>query len=133
MKIFKVGLKEGKKIDVKKPVGVHISIMMDGKTGGTKYLTENITRIEPGLTLRPPHSHKNIEEIIYVIEGQGEAWIEGETCKIKKGDSLLWPVDSIHTVRNTGDSTLVLLCIFSTPQYREKGAYLTHESVAVEF
>ncbi len=133
MKIFKVGLKEGKKISVKHPVGVDISMMMDGETAGTEYLTENITRIEPGLTLRPPHSHKNIEEIIYVIEGEGEAWIEGETCKIKKGDSLLWPANSIHTVRNTGDSTLVLLCVFSTPHYRKEGAYLTHESVVVEF
>lgn len=32
----------------------------------------------------PPHSHKDIEEITYVIEGEGEAWIDGETCKIKK-------------------------------------------------
>jgi len=132
MRMVKVGLNEGKKINVKYPGGVDISIMMDGETAGTKYLTENITRIKAGLTLKPPHSHKNIEEITYVIEGEGEAWIEGETCKIKKGDSLLWPANSIHTVRNTGSSALVLLCIFSTPHYRKKDAYLTHEDV-VEF
>jgi len=131
--IVKMGLSEGKKMSVKHPVEVDISIMMDGETVGTKYLTENITRLKPGLTLKPPHSHKDIEEITYVIEGEGEAWIEGETCKIKKGDSVLWPSNSIHTVRNAGSGTLVLLCIFSTPYYRKKGAYLTHEDVAVEF
>jgi len=133
MGIVKVGPNEGKKISVNHPVEVDISIIMDGETVGTKYLTENITRLKPDLTLKPPHSHKDIEEITYVIEGEGEAWIEGETCKIKKGDSLLWPPDSVHTVRNTCSGTLVLLCVFSTPHYRKKGAYLTHEDVVVEF
>ena len=133
MKINKVGLSEGKKLDVRYPIGVDITIMMDGDTGGTKYLTENITRIKPGLTLSPPHSHKDIEEITYVIEGTGEVWIDGKTCEIKKGDSLLWPVNSRHTVRNTGQDTLVLLCLFSTPNYRKEGAYLRHEDEVVEF
>ena len=133
MSIYKVGLNEGKKLDVKYPIGVDITIMMDGKTGGTRYLTENITRIKPGLTLRPAHSHKDIEEITYVIDGEGEVWIEGETSKIKKGDSILWPVNAKHTVRNTGKETLVLLCVFSTPYYRKEGAYIKHENEDVIF
>ena len=127
MGIYKVSMNEGTKLDVKYPIGVDITIMMDGETGGTRYLTENITRIKPGLTLRPAHSHKDIEEITYVVEGEGEVWIEGETSKIKKGDSILWPVNAKHTVRNTGKEALVLLCVFSTPHYRKEGAYIKHE------
>jgi len=56
MGIVKVGLNEGKKISVKYPVEVDISIMMDKETKGTKYLTENITRIKLGLTLTPSFS-----------------------------------------------------------------------------
>ncbi len=76
--IVKVGPNEGREIEVKHPAGVDINIVMDGKTAGTKYLTENVTRIKPGLTLKPAHSHKDIEEISYVLKGEGQVWIEGE-------------------------------------------------------
>jgi len=126
--IVKVGLNEGKKMPVKHPAGAEISILMDGETAGTAYLTENVTKVKPGVTLKPVHSHKNIEEIVYVLEGEGEVWVDGSTCKIKPGDSVLFPADSKHTVRNTGRGTLALLCFFSSPRFRKEGAYLTHES-----
>lgn len=128
MHIVKVGLNEGKRMPARYPVGAEISILIDGETAGTTYLTELVTKVKPRVTLKPSHSHKDIEEIIYVLEGKGEVWIEGHTCKIKKGDSVLFPANSRHTVRNTGTVMLVLLCLFSSPQYRKEGAYLTHES-----
>lgn len=125
-KVIKVGIDDGKKIKVTQPVGAEISIIMDGETVGTKYLTENVTRVKPGVILKPSHSHKDIEEIIHVLGGKGEVWIESHTCKIKKGDSVLFPANSRHTVRNTGTVMLVLLCFFSSPQFRKEGSYLTH-------
>lgn len=127
-RIIKVGLNEGRKMPVKYPAGVEITMLIDGETAGTTYLTESITKLKPGLTLKPAHSHKDIEEIIYVLEGEGEVWIEGGICKIEKGDSVLFPANSRHTVKNTGTVALVLLCLFSSPQYRKEGAYLTHEN-----
>jgi len=129
-KIIKVGLNEGKKIRVKTPAGANISIIMDRETGGTTYLTENMTIINPGVTLQPSHSHVNIEEIVFVLEGEGEVWVDGKTCKIQKGDSVLFPANSKHTTRNTGIEPLVLLCFFSTPQYRKEGAYEKHDNVS---
>ena len=126
-RIVKVGLDEGERMPVKHPAAADISILMDGRTAGTTFLSELVTKVEPGATLKPSHSHKDIEEIIYVLEGEGEVWIDGETCKMKQGDSVLFPVNSQHTVRNTGTGTLAMLCIFSSPQYRRGGAYLTHE------
>lgn len=131
-RIVKVALNEGKEISVKNPVGADISIIMDGETVGTIYLTENMTRVKPGVTLEPCHSHRNIEEIVCVIEGEGEVWIDGRTCKIKKGDSVLFPPNSRHTVRNMGTATLALLCFFSTPQYRKRGDYITYEDTVFE-
>jgi len=130
--IVKVGLDGGKKIAVKNPVGADVSIIMDGQTVGTMYLTENVTRVKPGVTLKPCHSHRNIEEIVYVIEGEGEVWIDGRTCKIKEEDSVLFPPNTVHTVRNMGTTTLSLLCFFSTPEYRKKGAYITYENIVFE-
>ena len=131
--VVKVSLCEGKKIKATHPVGAEISIIMDGETTGTQYLTENMTRVNPGVTLKPCHSHLDIEEIVYVINGKGEAWVDGSTRKIRKGDSVLYPPNSKHTVRNTGKSTLTLLCFFSSPQFRKKGAYITHGDSVMGF
>ena len=125
--IVKVGIDEGRKLDVTRPAGAEITMIMDGETQSTTHLSENVTRVKPGVTLEPVHSHRDIEEIVYVLEGQGRAWIDGSTCKIKTGDSVLYPPNSKHTVTNTGTGTLVLLCFFSTSEYRKPGAYLTHE------
>ena len=131
-KIVKVGRNEGKKMIVKNLPGADITMIIDGQTAGSKYLSESITKIQPGVTLTPSHSHKDIEEIIYVLEGQGQVWIEGQSCDIKKGDSVLFPASSIHTTRNTGTDELILLCLFSTPQYRKEGAYCRHEGIGFD-
>jgi quercetin dioxygenase-like cupin family protein len=128
-KIVKVPLDGGKKLNITFPIGAQVSMLMDAQTVGTRYLTENVTRVAPGLTLQPCHSHKDIEEIVYVVAGEGEIWIDGDTCKIKSGDSVLYPPNSRHTVKNTGSETLVLLCFFSSPSYRKDGAYSTHQEV----
>jgi len=126
-KIIKVALNDARRLNVTKPVGAEISMIIDGETSGATYLSENITRVQPGVTLKPVHSHVDIEEVVFVLEGEGEAWVDGATCKIEKGDSVLYPPNSKHTVTNTGTGTLSLLCFFSDPKYRKDGAYLTHE------
>ena len=128
MGIVKAGLYQGKEIK-KHPVKVDFSILMDETTGGTKCMTEVVTRIRPSLTLKPSHSHKDIEEIIYILEGKGAVWVDNEVCEVEKGDSVLFPANSKHTTKNTGNSPLVLLCFFSSPNYRKEGRYLTHEDI----
>jgi len=40
---------------------------------------------------RHPHSHPGMEEVIYVENGSGKAWVNGETAKIVRGDTILIP------------------------------------------
>ena len=37
------------------------------------------------------HSHKDIEEVILILDGQGEAWIDGEMVSFRKGDAVFFP------------------------------------------
>ena len=129
-KIVKIPLDGGKDLNVTFPIGARVSMLMDAQTVGTRCLTENVTRVAPGVTLQPCHSHHDIEEIVYVVAGEGVIWVDGETGKIKAGDSVLYPPNSKHTVKNTGTETLTLLCFFSNPNYRKDGAYSTHQEVS---
>jgi mannose-6-phosphate isomerase-like protein (cupin superfamily) len=61
------------------------------------------------------HSHRNIEEVIVILDGEGEAWVDGDRATFKKGDAVLFPANSRHQVRNTGDIPLRTASIFSAP------------------
>jgi mannose-6-phosphate isomerase-like protein (cupin superfamily) len=63
--------------------------------------------------LRHPHSHPDMEEVIYVETGSGKAWVNGETVKIGPGDTLLIPAGAQHMMINTGRHSLKLFCAFS--------------------
>ncbi len=62
---------------------------------------------------RHPHSHRGMEEVIYVQSGRGKAWVEGEITTIKPGDTILIPAGVRHMMVNTGRKHLTLLCSFS--------------------
>ncbi len=62
---------------------------------------------------RHPHSHRGMEEVIYVEKGSGTAWIDGEVTRIGPGDTILIPAGVRHMMINTGRTPLTLLCAFS--------------------
>jgi mannose-6-phosphate isomerase-like protein (cupin superfamily) len=62
---------------------------------------------------RHPHSHRGMEEVIYVERGSGKAWIDGEIAKIGPGDTILIPPGARHMMINTGRGLLKLFCAFS--------------------
>jgi mannose-6-phosphate isomerase-like protein (cupin superfamily) len=71
---------------------------------------------------RHPHSHRGMEEIIYVERGSGKAWVEGEIATIGPGDTILVPPGARHMMINTGGGLLKLFCAFSAadPENRYK-------------
>lgn len=75
--------------------------------------------------VKPLHSHKGVEEVILILEGKGEAWIDGERVNFKKGDAVLFPADSKHQVRNTGDCSLITASIFAHPYAPD--SYVTYD------
>ena len=77
-------------------------------------------------TVRPLHGHKDTEEVLLILAGEGEAWVDGETASFRKGDAVLLPANSRHMVRNTGDEPLITASVFSPPT--TPAAYVLHES-----
>jgi quercetin dioxygenase-like cupin family protein len=54
-----------------------------------------------------------MEEIIYVISGRAEQWVERESRLLGPGDTAHIPKDIVHGTYNAGDETLVFLAILS--------------------
>jgi quercetin dioxygenase-like cupin family protein len=61
----------------------------------------------------PPFRHFHYgEEIIYVIEGNLEYEIEGETRMVSAGEALTVPAEAVHSVKNVGDGVGIELATY---------------------
>jgi quercetin dioxygenase-like cupin family protein len=69
------------------------------ETGGAFALAEATTPAGGG---PPPHIHHREDEAIYVLEGELEFMVEGETIKAGAGSFLYVPRGTLHTYRNVG-------------------------------
>jgi mannose-6-phosphate isomerase-like protein (cupin superfamily) len=58
------------------------------------------------------HSHRDCEECIVVVSGEGTTQTENADYALKPGDTILIPAGEGHVTRNTGSQPLVLLCFF---------------------
>ncbi len=57
------------------------------------------------------HRHPDQEEVIYVISGQVEQWLERERRILGPGDSVFIGADVVHASFNLGDNDAQLLAI----------------------
>lgn len=62
------------------------------------------------------HLHHISEEVYHITRGQGLMTLAGDTVAVGLGDTLLIPPGTAHTIRNTGNEPLHILCICS-PAY----------------
>lgn len=57
------------------------------------------------------HRHPEIEEIIYVVEGEAEQWVGQEKRTLGVGQMAHIPADTVHASFNVSEESLVLLAI----------------------
>lgn len=66
------------------------------------------------------HRHPGQEEVIYVLEGTIEQWIEQEKMILSAGDSVAITESAVHATFNDGDTPARILAILS-PAVGEDG------------
>ena len=59
------------------------------------------------------HRHPHMEEIIYVVEGEAEQWVETEKRLLKVGETAHIPKNLVHGTYNVSAQPLVFLAILS--------------------
>jgi quercetin dioxygenase-like cupin family protein len=61
----------------------------------------------------PFHSHPEMDEIIYVLEGEMEQWLEREKRTLKAGDSIYIPRGVVHGCYNESDAECEFLAVLT--------------------
>jgi mannose-6-phosphate isomerase-like protein (cupin superfamily) len=57
------------------------------------------------------HKHTGVEELYYVMDGEGTVRVNDETATIKKGDAIVMAPQDVHSFENTAGAPLELLVI----------------------
>jgi mannose-6-phosphate isomerase-like protein (cupin superfamily) len=66
-------------------------------------------RVKPG---EITYAHKlKSSEVYYLLEGEGEMYIDNEKEKVLAGQVIYIPPNSVQRIKNTGRSDLIFLCI----------------------
>jgi quercetin dioxygenase-like cupin family protein len=109
------------------PIVRHSDIAAEPFKGGATYLTlvgdaQGTTPIRVGIQNSPPgyktptHSHPYLETIT-VLEGNGEAWLQGhdELVQLEPGVTLVLTPHLRHWFRTTGDRPLKTYGVHASP------------------
>lgn len=76
---------------------------------GCASATQFIGLVPPGRA--PDHFHL-YDEVIYILEGEGELHIAGESAPLRPGSCVHLPARLVHCLANTGEDELRLLGVF---------------------
>lgn len=93
------------------PWGPHEWLSRPGLTAADELLLVRV-RMPPGRA-HQFHRHPSMEEIIYVVSGTAEQWVDRERRVLQPGDSAHIPADVVHGTYNIGPDTLVFLAILA--------------------
>ncbi len=96
---------------IEAPFG-HIEILE-----GTNEVGISILVIYPGREIKP-HFHKKTREIEVILDGE----LESKERKLKKGEIMIWEVNTVHGYKNNANKNARVLCI-TIPPYNESDVF----------
>lgn len=74
--------------------------------------------LQPGCSVTP-HHHRDLEEIYYVLSGEGLMSVGSERCRVAAGDAVYIPRGERHTLENTGTEPIRLIVVCGPAFYYE--------------
>ena len=98
------------------PGGATYRTLIGDDNGADIPIRTGIQTSQPGYATRV-HSHPYVE-VLTVIEGRGEAWLDGEegTIAMEPGVTISIPAGRVHGFRVIGDKQLVTYGIHTFPK-----------------
>ncbi|MES1196324.1 MAG: cupin domain-containing protein [Steroidobacter sp.] len=93
-------------LDTKKTDVGEYRQVMKGPTATLEELELHVTTLNPGKDSHPPHRHPN-EELVIIREGTVETLSDGQWKKLGPGSVIFNASNSLHALRNIGNTPAV--------------------------
>lgn len=69
--------------------------------------------------------HPNTDQILFFVDGEGEAMLNGETKHVEKHDVVFVPAGTTHNFKNVGDEDLKLFTVYAPPAHKDGTVHKT--------
>lgn len=77
--------------------------------------------------------HPGTDQILFIVEGQGKAVINGKTYPVAENDFVFVPAGARHNLTNSEDEELKLFTVYSPPEHADGTVHETKaEALAAE-
>lgn len=95
-----------------------VAELLSAAANGAENVTCRVVSILPETKggSRNPHMHPDVEEVIFVLTGEGRVWVDGEEIPIEKDDLIMIPTAVQHRIINPSEAALNLLCVFPSAE-----------------
>ena len=91
---------------------LEIRYLIDGTVAGAGVGVFELT-VPAGARVPPPHSHRDNEEVVYVLEGRLRYSVDDETRDLGPGERMYTPRGSVHAFSNPHDRTARALVVLT--------------------
>lgn len=69
--------------------------------------------------------HPDVDQILFFVEGKGEAILNGETRMVEKHDVVFVPSGTTHNFKNIGNEDLKLFTVYAPPEHPDGTVHKT--------
>jgi mannose-6-phosphate isomerase-like protein (cupin superfamily) len=105
-------------------------ILIDRDTVSSTMCTWGYSKFDGKTSLHKKHSHRDCEEIMYIISGRGVGGVgEHETLQ-QAGDTIFVPRGETHWFYNPFDEPLEMMWLYTKPSLRDAGYNLNSKGGA---
>ncbi len=70
-------------------------------------------------------SHDGVDQILYFVDGECEATLNGEVRIVEKHDIVFVPAGVTHNFKNVGDENLKLFTVYAPPEHADGTVHVT--------
>ena len=78
-------------------------------------------------------THPTVDQILFFVEGEGEAILEGKASPVEEHGVVFVPAGTLHNFKNTGDEDLKLYTVYSPPQHPDGTVHKTKEEAEAAY
>ena len=94
-----------------------LSVVLGPKVNGARNFSAAVVTVPPGQG-HARHNHPGAEEIIYILEGQGEQMVEDEAGQphveqVRPGCCVFIPESRFHSTLNTGAADMRIFVVYA--------------------
>lgn len=77
-------------------------------------------------------AHRDTDQILFIVEGEGEAILNGEVKKAGEHDVVFVPAGTTHNFKNIGDEDLKLFTVYAPPEHPDGTIHPTKQDAQDE-